>query len=185
MRRMIAGLLALAVALMSAAWAETRETTIYVEGEPENVTQTLYESGMGFSFWYDAECLEVDDSLSEDGMGVLIAPRDTDQAVYMELMSAESVGMSAMDYLALNAGDGVTYERELSESGAQVVGYRQTAAFSDSFVQAFYVIEDASGFVAAAGTWPIEMEEGWGARLTGLLYTVSLEAAAEDEGWSK
>ena len=185
MKRLFAILLACVLLLSLSASAQTRQRQIALEGMTETVTETFCDSGLGFSFWYDDSMLEVDSSLSEDSLGLIVRPSQTDQAVYLELMSSESVGVSAMEYLELYAPKDGEYEEVDLENGVRIVGYRTSAMYSDTFVQGFYVVMDGERFVAAAGTWPLEAEEGWGMRLRGLLQTVELNDEPEDEGWGK
>ena len=65
MKRMILPCL-IVMMLVCAACAETRHGVVYLEGEPEPVTETLYETPWGFSFWYDAETFEVIETVNNN-----------------------------------------------------------------------------------------------------------------------
>lgn len=185
MKRIAALLLALTALCAATAHAQTRERSIALEGEAEKVVETFYDSGMGFSFWYDASRFEVDASLSEDSVGVMIVPTDSDQAIYLELMSSGSVGMLPWKYLEMNAEPGTEYKYDATENGDQIIGFRGPAPFGDAFVKGCYVVESDRDFIAAAVTWPLEAEEGWGKRLMALLRTVSLDAPMiKEDFWS-
>ena len=67
----------IAALMISLARAETRQSVIYLEGEPEPITETLYETAKGFSFWYDADMLTVDDGMSESGYSLMLFPRES------------------------------------------------------------------------------------------------------------
>ena len=97
MKRLMIALMMIAL-LASAAFAETREGVIYLEGEPEPITETLYETPWGFSFWYDAETFTVNDSQSESGQSLMISPKDSDLPIYLEIMTPKAVGISAERY---------------------------------------------------------------------------------------
>ena len=185
MKRFIALLLALLLC-GAAASAETRERVFYLAGEPEPVTETLYESELGFSFWYDAELFYVDGTMSEDGQSLLIAPIDCDEPVYLELMTGASIGVSAEGFLAVNAGPDAEYEIDTTETGEEMVWFASSPDYNPDLVQVFFTVSSGEDYVAAVATFPIEFGEGYGARLEGIVGTISLggenTAPAASEG---
>ena len=160
--------------LVGAACAETRESVIYLEGEPEPVTETLYESPHGFYFWYDAETLTVDDSQSESGYSVMVSPAGYDLPVYMEIMLPEALGMEAWEFLDVNTGFDTEYESYYTETGTEILGYVRTASFNDEIMQGFYAASSNDNKqTAVLISCPTEAWEGWGHRLLHTLQTIS------------
>ena len=123
--------------LTGAACAETRESVIYLEGEPEPVTETLYETPWGFSFWYDADLLTVDESMSENGYSLTVYPTDNVLGVYMEIMLPEAIFMDSWEYLESNTGSDTEYESYYTDTGTEILGYVQPA-FDNDVIQGFY-----------------------------------------------
>jgi len=64
LKRTILFTLALLLAIGSVGFAQetaepiTRVETIYLEGMPEEIVTTYFESEFGYAFWYDAECMK-------------------------------------------------------------------------------------------------------------------------------
>ena len=108
--------LILALLLCCAATAETREYTISIEGEPETYTETLYQSTLGFSFWYDAEALTVEEDESEGGGSLIIFPTGNDLPIYLELMTPEAVGMLPWKFLETNATPETEYFEDVTDN---------------------------------------------------------------------
>lgn len=166
--------------------AETRESVIYLEGEPEPVTETLYETPWGFYFWYDAELFTVDDSPSESGQSLLLFPKDSDLPVYLEIMTPKAVGIPAERYLTVNAEDDTEYDEDFNEHGVTVKGYVKDAPFSEDILQGFYTMVSWNDQWAAAYiSCPVEAWEGYGHRLCATLNTMSfspLPAVRVDDG---
>lgn len=154
--------------------AQTREGTIYLEGEPETVIETLYESLLGFSFWYDASSMEVDADMSEDGQSVLIGPTAEESALaYLEIMTTESVGVMTWKFLELNAEPGTEYEESETESGASIHWFTRAYPGNAELVNIFYAVDAPTQALVAAATCTLEALEGWGARFNHLMETVS------------
>lgn len=102
MKRGIITLLAV-LFLAFPAQARTREAVYTAEGEEETVVETLYRSSLGFSFWYDADLFRVDETMSEDGLSLIVFPKSGDLPVYLEIMLPESQGVLPWKYLELNS----------------------------------------------------------------------------------
>ena len=159
--------------------AQTREAVIFLEGMEEPVTETLYESALGFSFWYDAELMTVDESASEDGRSLIVFPTESDLPVYLELMMPEAVGMLPNKFLEQNAAPGTEYYYDATEAGDEIMGFVQRAEFNDSLFTAYSVVCSDETFVAAYATYPLEAAEGFGSRFSRLLSTVSFTPEEE------
>lgn len=163
------------VLLTCAACAETRQGVIYLEGEPEPITETLYETAWGFSFWYDADLLAVDDSQSESGYSLMLFPRESgDLPVYMEIMLPEALGTTAWNVLEANAEEGIEYESLYTETGTEILGYTKPADFNEAIIQGFYTAASADDKqVMVFFSCPMEAMEGWGHRLLHTLQTIT------------
>lgn len=172
MKRLMIALMMIAL-LASAAFAETREGVIYLEGEPEPITETLYETPWGFSFWYDAETFTVNDSQSESGQSLTVYPTESDLPVYLEIMTSHSVGIPAERYLAVNGGEEDEMDEYPCEVGGKITGFEKFADFNEEIMQGFYVIQAGDDWAAAYLSCPMEAMEGFGRRLSAILETVS------------
>ena len=174
MKRLMIALMLLAL-LVSAACAETRQGVIYLEGEAEPITETLYETPWGFSFWYDADLLAVDDSRSESGDSLMLLPTESgDLPVYMEMMLPETLGTTAWNILEENAEEGIEYESLYTETGTEILGFTKIADFNDGIIQGFYAAASDDGEqVAIFISCPMEAWEGWGHRLLHTLNTIT------------
>ncbi|MBR5109555.1 MAG: hypothetical protein IK099_05110 [Clostridia bacterium] len=173
MKRFLAIVMVLML-LAGAACAETRESVVYLEGEAEPITETLYETAWGFSIWYDADLLDVDDSMSESGYSLMISPAEYDLPVYMEIMLPQALGTTAWDFLGVNAGKDTEYENLYTDSGTEIIGYTKSADFNDEIIQGFYIATSINGEQAAVYiSFPQEMWEGWGTRLLHTMQTIT------------
>ena len=160
--------------LAGAAGAETRQGVIYLEGEPEPVTETLYETPWGFSFWYDADLLTVDTSQSESGYSLIIYPTDSELPVYMEMMLPEAIGTDTWQYLEDNRGSDTECESYYTDTGTEILGYVQPAFFNADILQGYYAAaSNEDDQVAVSISCPMEAWEGWGTRLFHTLMTVT------------
>ncbi len=188
MKRIIIALLILMLSVCGAL-AETRESVIYLEGEPEDVTETLYETPWGFYFWYDAELFTVDDSQSESGQSLMICPAESDLPVYLELMTPKAVGVPAERFLEVNGMDEMNENEYPCEAGGILKGFADYAAFNEEILQGFYVAQDGDEWAAAYINCPVEAWEGYGHRLDRILQTIAfgplpavrVEEVEEDE----
>ncbi len=159
--------------LTGAACAETRESVIYLEGEPEPVTETLYETPWGFSFWYDADLLTVDESMSENGYSLTVYPTDNVLGVYMEIMLPEAIFMDSWEYLESNTGSDTEYESYYTDTGTEILGYVQPA-FDNDVIQGFYAASSNNKDQVAIFIYCLtEAWEGWGHRLLHTLQTIT------------
>ena len=159
--------------LTGAACAETRESVIYLEGEPEPVTETLYETPWGCSFWYDADLLTVDESMSENGYSLTVYPTDSVLGVYMEIMLPEAIGMDSWEYLESNTGFDTEYESYYTDTGTEILGYVKPA-FDNDVIQGFYAASSNNKDQVAIFIYCLtEAWEGWGHRLLHTLQTIT------------
>ena len=169
MKRILAVALALLL-LTASACAETRTLTVIQEGQPEEVTETLYVSDLGFSFWYNAEMLTVSEEEYDEGRSVLLEPIDCDTPVYLELMEYAVVGD---DYLEDNTVETSEYEEQTTAAGALLYGVwlRGYGVFSGN-----YLLTWQGETLGVATRWPDEMAEGYGFWLMRALHSVRFDA---------
>lgn len=159
-----------ALMLLASASAETRRAEIWLEGMPEPATETLYRSGLGFSFWYDEARLAVEET--EDRVRVRPVGA-TGADIRLEILPSGTVGELPWKYLELNAPADAAYEEDLSETGLEIHGFEKAAADG---LEGFYALEGTADFLAARTLWPREAAEGYGARLLRTLWSAALNA---------
>lgn len=160
--------------LRAPALAQTRDTAIFPEGEEETVTETLYESNLGFSFWYEEDLFKVDDTLSECGMSLILYPlADLEETVYLELMLPEAFGENAWETLTEGADPSQYLQEEWTEDGALITGFLH-AGEDEELVDIYFAIEDGDRILYAHAVYPDFMEEGFGESFGRLIRSLSL-----------
>ncbi len=195
MKRMLLFCLA-AVLCLSSACAETRQRYIELEGDQEEITETLYESALGFSFWYDADRLTVDEGMSESGQSLILSPQDSDLPIYLEIMLAGALDTESFNYLDENAEADTEYEFDVTEAGGDITYFQKPFEYNPDLVTVFYTLEEGNDFAAAYACFPEEAAEGYGEVFLRLLSTLTfrpLPALAlewgpeneEDEDWEE
>ena len=181
MKRGIITLLAV-LFLAFPAQARTREAVYTAEGEEETVVETLYRSSLGFSFWYDADLFRVDETMSEDGLSLIVFPKSGDLPVYLEIMLPESQGVLPWKYLELNSEPGTEYTFEELESGADLHWFSKPEG---DMVHCFYAVDTNETFVLCSLAAPPEVEEtlmgsGFHSLIRSLALGKDMEADTED-----
>ena len=174
MKKLVSLMLSLLL-LLSVASAETREGVIYLEGEPEPIVETLYESPLGFSFWYDAELLTVDEGMSEDGASLIVQPVDSDLPVFLEIMVPEDPSVFPEAFLG-EAGDAERSYGQTDES-REIVWASGAAPFNGSILLGWNVVDTGAGYVTVYTSCPWEAAEGYGKYLDRLICTISAAKA--------
>ncbi len=164
MKKAIALILLLAC-LGCAALAEpaTREVEIRLEGKQVTATETWYDTGLGFAFWYPAELLEVDRDMSESGLSLLLCPSDMeiDLPIYMELMLPEAIGQTGGEFLDDNAPEGLTYSVDITDAGTEIVFYSLYDG-ETGLVSGYYVVrKDPDHCVLVATVYPATATAGF------------------------
>jgi hypothetical protein len=149
----------------------TRVVQRTVEGETENVTETLYHSPFEFSFWYDEETFLIERADAEYGSGVSVSPVTTDYPVYMEIYPPETVGVLPWKYLELNAEEGTEYSYEELDSGARVHWFSKQEG---ELVHSFFAVDTDETFVVASLVMTPEAEEGFGPGFLSLIRSLAL-----------
>ncbi len=180
MKRLIACLCVLLL-LTAAACAETRERTVIVEGSEETITETLYVSGQGFSVWYDAEWL----TLNDGGQRLLLyAAGLNDPQFALEIMTPAAAGTGAWEFISTRSADDTVVRFEDLESGAEMAWFFLADESDPAVLHGYYLVtmdmdeeDPAAPWVAAAATFPIEAGDGAGPRFTEVMRTVSFGGA--------
>ena len=155
------------------------EGTIMVEGEPETIVETLYESEMGLSIWYDAEAFEIVDDAHESDAPSFYMEANIDLPevrVMLEFLSPEITGMSGIEFLGRSPMDhGV--KLMATESGATEAGgeWQYVAGLIDDREMRFYVIYDSGFEVQAIATISEEAVEGYGPQIQRIIESVTHE----------
>jgi len=157
--------------LVFPANARTREAVRVTEGEEKTVVETLYRSDLGFSFWYDADLFQVDETMSEDGLSLIVFPKEGDLPVYLEIMLPESQGVLPWKYLELNAEEGTEYSYEELDSGARVHWFSKQEG---ELVHSFFAVDTDETFVVASLVMTPEAEEGFGPGFLSLIRSLAL-----------
>lgn len=94
-KKAMMGLLWLTLCLIlfqSAALTETRQGVIALEGQEETIEETLFESSLGFSFWYVNERLEAYQDVVQDIDGVCLEALYSDDYMILSMITEEEAG---------------------------------------------------------------------------------------------
>ena len=94
-KKTLMGLLWLTICLIlfqSAALTETRQGVIALEGMEEIIEETLFESSLGFSFWYASDRLEAHQDVVRDIDGVCVEAQYSDDYMILSMITEEEAG---------------------------------------------------------------------------------------------
>ena len=105
------------------AQAETREGVIWLEGMEEPIEETLYESPLGFSFWYANERLDARPGEADGVEGVTVGALYSDDFMFLSVVTQEE----AAEYPGTDAAELFAGPR------AQAELYRETEGSVVSF----------------------------------------------------
>ena len=159
-----------ALAETAPAAPQTKESTIYLEGMPETITLTLFESEQGFRLWYDANMFNFAPAKEEEYDDVFRpANPDAVEGVYLSIRFS-----SKLDYTLEDAGRDV--EKSLQENGYTVTALDTSEIFpayrSFGFhgvnvesVMEKYIVEAEEGQYYITASYPLIAAEGFGGRL--------------------
>jgi len=181
MKKLFVLVIVFALAWMPAG-AETREGVIWLEGEPEEIVETLYESALGFSFWYDADLLAV----TESDESVTVRSRTLGDIIYMEIMPPETAGVLPWKYLELNAAPDTEYAYNIADSGAEIHWFQKLTSEDGWFIDGYYAVDVDESFAVASAHYPAEAEEGFGAYFRSLIWSIRFAGdALVRAGWAE
>ncbi len=161
--------------MVCAACAETRQGVVYLEGEAEPITETLYETPWGFSFWYDAETFDVIETVNNNEVtNICLSAKEGFAPASMDFMLPDSAMKTGLEYLqAMDGGIPESdYEQDRTEGGAALTGFAK-ADYSTMLSREYYVIADGDKWAPALIVCPMEAMEGLGRRLYGVLQTIT------------
>lgn len=99
-KKTLAGLLLITLCLsllLPAAAGETRQAMIELEGMKESIQETLFESTLGFSFWYADEKLEAYEGQAHTLEGVVVAGLYSDDYMVLSMITEEDAKEYAED----------------------------------------------------------------------------------------
>lgn len=174
MKRLMTVLMIFAL-LVSAACAETRQGVVYLEGEAEPITETLYETPWGFSFWYDAETFDVIETVNNNEVtNICLSAKEDFAPASMDFMLPDSAMKTGLEYLqAMDGGISESdYEQDRTEGGASLTGFAKLD-YDTMLSREYYVIADGDNWAPALIVCPMEAMEGLGRRLYGVLQTIT------------
>ncbi len=150
--------------------------TIWLEGLPEEVTLTRYESPLGFALWYDAAFFRPEPWRGETGTERFLRPEGGDASYELSLYKSpagSAVAAVARDEaLALLSSPGaVAQERDTSGlfGGRESFG---AYAVADGLVRELYGVRTDAGFYFITLRCPLEALEGWGSRAYALIQSI-------------
>ncbi len=158
---------------------QTKEGIIYLEGMPETVTLTLFESERGYSLWYDASMFAF--APADEGNDIdAFKPVSPDAVDGVSL----SINYSAqLDYTLEDAGRDV--QKSLQENGYTVTTVDTNELFPayQSFgfhsvkgntITETYVVAAEEGQYYITAAYPLEAAEGFGGRLRYIVSTFEI-----------
>lgn len=149
---------------VSAALGETRQGVIAREGTEEPIEETLFESAMGFSFWYASEWLEAYYGEENNIDGVIVETIYSDDSMVFSLISEED----AAEY----TGDMEKNITELAADGrVQLDVYREVV---DGRYHFLTLIAEKGLYFRAVGEYAEEAAEGNGKLFQLVLDSVTL-----------
>ncbi len=164
---------------------ETKEGTIYLEGMPETITLTLFESEQGYRLWYDAGMFAFASAQEEEYSDVFRpASPDAVEGVYLSIRYS-----SQLDYTLEDAGRDA--EKSLQENGYTVTAVDTNELFpayrSFGFhgvnvesIQDTYIVEAEEGQYYITAAYPLTAAEGFGGRLRHIISTFEIMGAEQE-----
>ena len=154
------------VLLGSGALGETRESVIWLEGQEEPIEETLYESGLGFSFWYASDRLEAWNGEKDLMEGVIVEGLYLDDFVILSMIPEEDA-VEYVDDLDLDI------VAQSAESRVQQDIYWE---LEDGRYYFLTVIAEGGRYLRAVGEYSQESAEGNGKFLQRILDSVTFTA---------
>ncbi len=141
--------------------------------DPEPEASARFVSDQGFSFDYDASALAVDADGAEGGPSLMLRPADSDDAAYLEIMTAESVGMLPSRFLALNAPADVTCEAGETADGSPVHWFQALDSDDPDVIRVYYAVDGPDEGLVAAGVCPFVGGGNWIAQFTAAVFSIT------------
>ncbi len=161
---------------------QTKESTIYLEGMPETVTLTLFESEQGYRLWYDANMFTFAPAQEEEYEDVFRpASPDAVEGVYLSIRYSDQ-----QDYTLEDARlDVLKSLKESGYSANEIVTEELFPAYRsfgfhgvsvDSVLET-YIVEVEEGQYHITAAYPLIAAEGFGGRLHQTVATFEIMGA--------
>ena len=151
---------------LSAGSAETRMSVIALEGMEEAIEETLYESPLGFSFWYANECLEAYPGEADSIEGVVVAALFSSDHMVLEMITEEEA-------MACAEEAGADFAELAEASRAQVELYRD---LDGTQVRFSCLIAENGQYCRSVGEYALEASEGYAKYFQKVLDSVTLSS---------
>ena len=136
--------------LMPAAMAETRQSVIFLEGMEEPIEETLFESPLGFSFWYANDRVEAYHGEADNIAGVIVAALYSDDYMVLSMIPEED----AVEY---TEDLGVDIAEQSAASRVLMDVYREAEGGTVFFLT---LIAENGQYFRAVGEYSMEASEG-------------------------
>ena len=155
---------------LPAAVSETRRGVIVLGGREETVEETLYESPLGFSFWYAAKKLEAYQGEASGLEGVVVGVLYSDGYMVLSMIPEED----AVEY---TEDLGMDIAELSAASRVQTDVYREAENGTVLFLT---VIAENGQYLSAVGEYPEKAADGDARYLQRVLDSVAFSASSYD-----
>lgn len=150
---------------------------------PELEGEVRFTSGLGFSFFYSPEDMEVDADSSEDGKSLRIEALNVGSPVYLELMALDGQE-AAWDFLAEKAGD-AELDMQQTQYGQELVWFQRPAQYNQTITETHYALDGDSFLLEGIGSWPQSSNGRWLEAFTEVLKSIEFtETLPVKADWS-
>ena len=164
----LALMILLTALLLPVSQAETREATIFLEGQEEMISETLYVSPLGFSFWYADDRLEAYPGDAGDTEGVVVSALYSDDAMTLSMIPEEDAQEYVEDL-------GWNIAERSAGTRVQTDIYRE---LEDGRYYFLILIAENGKYMRAVGDYAEEAAEGNARFLSRVLDSVSFGAGS-------
>lgn len=166
----LSGMLCILMLFTSAA-AETRQGVIALEGMEESIEETLFESDLGFSFWYPADRLEAYEGEADNIEGILVGGLFSDDHMVLSMIPEEDAVEYAEDL-------DIDIVEQSYASRVQMDVYRELENGTWYFL---VLIAENGQYFRAVGEYSMESAEGNAKFLQRVLDSVTFQGFIDTE----
>lgn len=178
MKRWLAAMLCL-LTLTGCAWAEenVRVHEMMLEGLPEQVNETMYQSDNGYELWYPSDYLTFSEQYGHDCFCPVGAEEESD--IYFLIVSGQADPADAEALLGEAVG-GFGPDAQISEvswtttEGGALLGSVQ-AVEGGVYYRHYLVTDEEDELLLITACFPAEAAEGFGVRFDRMAQTISFE----------
>ena len=150
-KKALTGLITVCLLLfLPTALAETRQGVIYLEGQQESIEETLFDSSLGFSFWYANQRLEAYEGEANGLNGVVVGALYSDGYMVLSMITEEDAEEYAEDL-------DIDIAEKSASSRVQMDIYREEEQGTVYFLT---LIAEKGQYLRAVGEYPLEAAEG-------------------------